>query len=330
LRNTKWEDFLQKAIEPYVNTAKQTGIAQQYFFIRYWEKGPHIRLRLKGNLDMINSILKPNLEEHFIHYFESKPSRRVEPNYPPNFSEDLKWYPNNTLEYYDYEPEFGRYGGPVGIELSEKQFMLSSQTVLEFIKQKGKTWSYDDAMGVAIKLHLTFIHAAGLGINEAISFFDFHAKNWLPYTFKNIQEEITKDDYESQSTLSIQAFEQSFDSQKASLIPFHSSLWKAMEDGNSFDEENLNNWLKENKLILEDLISKEKEGELSSRTKKYQYQFRPSQYPEKELLWSIFVDFIHMTNNRLGIFNRDESYLSFMMMRCLEEIKKDQKVGVEV
>jgi len=305
--NEPWEDFLQKAIEPYVNTAKQTGIAQQYFFIRYWEKGPHIRLRLKGNLDMINSILKPNLEEHFIHYFESKPSRRVEPNYPPNFSEDLKWYPNNTLEYYDYEPEFGRYGGPVGIELSEKQFMLSSQTVLEFIKQKGKTWSYDDAMGVAIKLHLTFIHAAGLGINEAISFFDFHAKNWLPYTFKKKDGQLNT----------------------ASLIPFHSSLWKAMEDGNSFDEENLNNWLKENKLILEDLISKEKEGELSSRTKKYQYQFRPSQYPEKELLWSIFVDFIHMTNNRLGIFNRDESYLSFMMMRCLQEIKKNENSELE-
>ena len=83
---------------------------------------------------MINSILKPNLEEHFNHYFESKPSRRVEPNYPPNFSEDLKWYPNNTLKYSDYEPEFGRYGGSVGIALSEKQFLISSQTVLEFIK----------------------------------------------------------------------------------------------------------------------------------------------------------------------------------------------------
>ena len=45
---------------------------------------------------------------------------------------------------------------------------------------------------------------------------------------------------------------------------------------------------------------------------------------------SLFVDYIHMTNNRLGIFNRDESYLSFMMMRCLEEIKKDKRVGVEV
>ena len=83
-------------------------------------------------------------------------------------------------------------------------------------------------------------------------------------------------------------------------------------------------------MFLDQLISKENSGELSSRISKYVYQFKPNNYPEKELLWSIFVDYIHMTNNRLGIFNRDESYLSFMMMRCLEEIKQDEKVGVEV
>ena len=56
--NEPWEEFLQKAVEPYVNTAIQTGIATQYFFIRYWERGPHIRLRLKGDVEMINTILK--------------------------------------------------------------------------------------------------------------------------------------------------------------------------------------------------------------------------------------------------------------------------------
>lgn len=328
--NEPWEDFLQKAIEPYVNTAIQTGIAQQYFFIRYWEKGPHIRLRLKGELDMINTILKPNLEEHFNHYFESMPSRRVEPNYPPGFSEDLKWFPNNSLKYFDYEPEFGRYGGPEGIKLAERQFMISSQTVLDLLKQKGKTWSYDDAMGTAIKLHLSFIHSSGIDIDTAIAFFDFFAKNWLPYTFKNIQEEITEEEFENQSTLSIEAFEQSFESQKDSLIPFHFTLWNAMEAGDSFEDEVLNRWSNENTTILKELIDKDKNGDLSARTSNYNYQIKPQQFPQKELLWSILSDYIHMTNNRLGIFNRDESYLSFMMMRCLEEIKKDQHVELKL
>ncbi|MEM6967336.1 MAG: thiopeptide-type bacteriocin biosynthesis protein, partial [Bacteroidota bacterium] len=128
--NEPWEEFLQKALEPYVNTAVQTGIAQQYFFIRYWENGPHIRLRMKGEEEMINTILKPNLEEHFTHYFESKPSRRTEPQYPPNFSETLKWFLNNSISYNEYQPEVGRFGGKLGIQIAEKQFMISSKVVL--------------------------------------------------------------------------------------------------------------------------------------------------------------------------------------------------------
>jgi len=326
--NEPWEEFLQKAIEPYVNTAIQTGIAHQYFFIRYWEQGPHIRLRLKGEEEMVNSILKPNLEEHFTHYLESRPSRRIEPNYPSNFSEDLKWMPNNTISYIEYIPESNRYGGDVGVLLSERQFMLSSKTVLELIKSKGKNWSYDDAMGVAIKLHLSFISSAGFRLEEAIQFFDFFVKNWLPYTFKKDQKELKEEEYTHQSDISIKAFEEAFETQKEDLIPYHKKLWKALEEKKSFDESILNYWVSENKNIIDDLKSEEKEGTLSSRTSKYQYSIKPPNPINNELLWSIYSDFIHLTNNRLGIINKDESYLSFMMMRCLQEIKQNKNEEV--
>ena len=32
--NEPWETFLVEAVEPYVKTVMQTGIAEQYFFIR--------------------------------------------------------------------------------------------------------------------------------------------------------------------------------------------------------------------------------------------------------------------------------------------------------
>lgn len=323
--NEPWEEFLQKAIEPYVNTAIQTGIAQQYFFIRYWERGPHIRLRLKGEKEMVNTILKPNLEEHFTHYLGSKPSRRIEPNYPSNFSEELKWMPNNTLSYIDYIPENDRYGGNVGVLLSERQFMLSSKTVLELIKTKGKNWSYDDAMGVAIKLHLSFISSAGLNIEEAIEFFDFFVKNWLPYTFKKDQKELKNEEYIHQSNISIKAFDEAFETQKEDLIPYHEKLWNALENENDFDESILNYWIRENRNILNDLKSEEKNGSISPRTSKYQYSNKPLNPIKDELLWSIYSDFIHLTNNRLGIINKDESYISFMIMRCLEELSKQKK-----
>ncbi len=327
--NEPWEEFLQKAIEPYVNTAIQTGIAQQYFFIRYWENGPHIRLRLKGEVDMVTTILKPNLEEHFTNYFESMPSRRIEPQYPASFSEALKWLPNNSIHYKNYEPELDRYGGNVGVLLSEEQFMISSQTVLDLIKQKGRSWSYDDAMGVAIKLHLSFIHTAGLDIQSAIEFFEFFAKNWLPYTFKKVQREVDKDDFQHQSNLSIQAFEESFATQKEALIPFHAVLWNALEDGDSFEENILNHWVAKNKDITKRVFQAFEENILTKRPPEYKYKITPKDPQQNELVWSIFADYIHLTNNRLGIHNKDESYLSFMIMRCLQEIKKNKNSNIE-
>ena len=101
-----------------------------------------------------------------------------------------------------------------------------------------------------------------------------------------------------------------------------------MEEGIPFEEDTLNKWFRKNKIIIDELRLNEKE--LNYRTSKYVYQIKSTQFPEKELLWSILVDYIHMTNNRLGIFNQDESYLSFIMMRCLEEIKRNDRVGVKI
>ena len=320
--NEPWEDFLQKAVEPYVNTAIQTGIAQQYFFIRYWERGPHIRLRLKGEVEMVYKILKPNMEEHFNHYFESKPSQRTEPNYPDDFSDDLKWLPNNALVEVEYQPEIKRFGGEVGMLISEKQFMLSSKTVLDFLNQKGKTWSYDDAMGIAIKLHLSFVHAVGLGLEEATDFFDFFVKNWLPHTYKKEQGGFHEKDLEHHANLSLAAFDKSFDTQKETLIPFHTTLWEALERGDEFEQSVLNDWVLGNKSIASELIAAAKQDHLQPRSPKCKYQFFSELQSQNKLLWSIFADYIHLTNNRLGITNKDEPYLCFMMMKCLQEIKK--------
>ena len=90
--NEPWEQLLTDAIHPYVKTVLTTGIAQQYFFIRYWDRGPHIRLRFKGDPKIINAVLQPNLEEHFLNYYDSRPSHRSEPKYPPHFPKEHKWF----------------------------------------------------------------------------------------------------------------------------------------------------------------------------------------------------------------------------------------------
>ena len=31
-----------------------------------------------------------------------------------------------------------------------------------------------------------------------------------------------------------------------------------------------------------------------------------------------YADYLHLTNNRLGVLNRDEGYLAYLMMRSME------------
>jgi Lantibiotic biosynthesis dehydratase C-term len=152
-----WERLLTEAVLPYAEIVAQTGIAESWFFVRYWERGPHIRLRFKAEADVIEKMLRSNLEEHFLNYFESVPSFRIDPSYPPRIPDAYKWLPNNSVQYDVYLPELERYGGVNGMALAEQQFALSSKIVLKSIEALGQQWSYDDALGTGIKLHLSFL-----------------------------------------------------------------------------------------------------------------------------------------------------------------------------
>jgi len=235
--NEPWEEFLQQAVEPYVNTAIQTGIVQQYFFIRYWERGPHIRLRLKAEKELVKVVLEPNIKEHFETYFSSKPSVRKEPSYPVFFPDESKWFPNNSVQKIQYQPELERYGGPVGMEVAEEHFMLSSKTVLDLIMEKGKNWSYEEGMGSAIKLYVTLAGAAEFSIEEAIAFFDMVHLAWLPHALGIYQKQMSAEAIEQQTLLTLQTFEHSFEQQKEDLIPFHQELWNGIKEENSFEDE---------------------------------------------------------------------------------------------
>ncbi|MEM9921267.1 MAG: thiopeptide-type bacteriocin biosynthesis protein [Bacteroidota bacterium] len=318
--NEPWEIFLTKAIEPYIRTTLDTGIAEQFFFIRYWDRGPHIRLRIKGQQDLFQQLLRPNLEEHFLSYFDSIPSTRTDPNYPKAFPDDLKWLPNNTVQYIDYQPERERYGGTVGLQLAESHFHLSSSIVLAMLRQQGSDWHYDDAMGAAIKLHLSFVAAAGFDATEAFHFFNFFFSNWLPHSFRYFHKRLSKQEYLQQADETLEAFRLAFESQKDILLPYHESLWEALMDEEAvFEEKLLNEWIEGNrklKLRIDDAF------EHNSIRRPFDYEFSPvlkQRLSRAQMVrWMFYADYLHMTNNRLGVLNKDEGYLAYLMKECLQ------------
>lgn len=317
--NEPWESFLSEAVLPYVKTTLQTGIATHYFFIRYWERGPHIRLRFFGEPQHLQNVLRPNLVEHFQSYFQSKPSERKGPSYAADVPDNIRWVPNNSLELVDYQPELDRYGGSTGVAIAERQFFASSQIILNTINAQAKTWTYEDALGTAIKLHLSFCHGLGMSLVEAQSFFNFFFHNWLPRSIRHL----TWDEAASDQQLSrnLDQFEQLFQQQQKQLVLFHRQLWGAMEEGMDIADGGLESWRMANHDMQQQLVEAQASGFLEKRTPTHRYNFWPEAFQGEEATkerWMHFADFLHMTNNRLGILNEDEGYLGFLMMKSME------------
>ncbi len=322
--NEPWEQFLTDAVLPFSNIVVRTGIAQSFFFIRFFDRGPHIRLRFKLESEMLRSIFEPNLKEHFNNYFESRPSLRTEPKYPPGFPKEYKWQPNNSVHFETYQPELKRYGGKAGVAIAEQQFQMSSQVVLESILSKGSRWTYDDALGTAIKLHLSFVHAVGMNRSEASRFFESYFLNWLPRAFEFNPKQVSKTELEQKKNEKLQAFKDAYELQKGDLINYHRALWSGLEANEVFEDNLLNTWINNTQSIANQLLSAQQDDQLQARSKTHRYTFVEGPIMNFEL-WEHYADYIHMTNNRLGVLNQDEGYLGFLMMKCMNEINRSKE-----
>lgn len=109
------------------------GRISKWFFLRYWEDGPHIRVRylmdgelgeeelfdkVRAYIQRYPSIRKLSKEEYFQgHKFDGEPLEL----------QNLDWYEEGEIISKRYEPEVERYGGASLMPLTESLFMESSR-----------------------------------------------------------------------------------------------------------------------------------------------------------------------------------------------------------
>ncbi|MDF2534913.1 MAG: hypothetical protein K0R18_1072 [Bacillales bacterium] len=168
---------------------------KDFFFIRYWKGGPHIRLRVqKKNSQTENDahrILTVSLEKIIGRHPEilNKKIDKLE-FYKNSFLDgqqlDIKklpWYSNGTIVKIPYERENERYGGKEFISLSETAFVKSTHLV-----QKLLGVHPDGIKKIIIFFSTTtqvLDYVYSVDFADKINFINFSYEYWNQYYFKS-------------------------------------------------------------------------------------------------------------------------------------------------
>jgi hypothetical protein len=180
------ESCLVDDIVPAVRDLIAQGKASDWFFIRYWEGGPHLRLRLanigSADLECFLEALRQKVEGRM-----SETAMTREDYYgqhpfdgEPVDIDALPWYGDGLAVEIAYEPETVRYGGPQALHLSEGLFGVSSDVAVQIV---GATRSqFDKRLAAAFVLMLAAASVAGRDAAGILTFCHNYGSMWARYS----------------------------------------------------------------------------------------------------------------------------------------------------
>ncbi|MGW3773826.1 thiopeptide-type bacteriocin biosynthesis protein [Actinomadura verrucosospora] len=139
-------DLLLTAVEPLMTALTAEGTATAWFFLRYWDGGPHLRLRVlptsPAHRDQVLARVTGELERHLqdhpsSRWLEQREYAHLAPLLAARehmASYERLMYPNDSVVALPYRREHGRYGYSVSIEAVERHFAESSRLVTGLLR----------------------------------------------------------------------------------------------------------------------------------------------------------------------------------------------------
>lgn len=199
---------------------------RRFFFIRYSEDGPHVRLRLEVPSTATRGVRRD--------------LARATAHAPPGAGLSLTWIP--------YEPETERYGGRWGVHVSEDVFQLSSEVCLELLRRPGGTET-ETRFASALLAMIVLVRAFLPDPDSGVAFFESYAGDFLrsalpadgPSAFEH-------------------AFAEGYALQAEQIAPYVAAAWSS--DDESFPGAPLDRYDAELRGLRERILSGAREGRL--------------------------------------------------------------------
>lgn len=163
-------------VKPLFQALHEQNAILKGFFIRYFDGGPHIRIRVEA------SPVQKTFAEQFL---KTETQRYLADNPSQPGNDSVLWgkagtptEPDNTYRFIPYEPEVERYGGTAGIRVAENFFAVSSSTALSVLQRASV---FEDPIGAklayALQLVPPMVLAAGFRGPLSYRFFEDYLRH---------------------------------------------------------------------------------------------------------------------------------------------------------
>ncbi|RKN32221.1 lantibiotic dehydratase C-terminal domain-containing protein [Micromonospora musae] len=141
------DHLLVEAVDPLVTELMSGGRAAGWFYLRYWDGGPHVRLRLLPADGVDPDEIREATDKQLDGYFRDHPSDPVmtADSYAETAAMLAAWeqvapgftslQPNDSVAYVPYRREHHRYGHGAAIEAVERHFVQSSALAMRLLRQ---------------------------------------------------------------------------------------------------------------------------------------------------------------------------------------------------
>jgi hypothetical protein len=316
--------LLADCIGPLIAELRDSGLIDQYFFIRYWIEGPHVRLRLQPSADADEAEIVARAEQRLKEFFAIRPAAyEVDPDevadmyrsmYLSEYTQDdwdekygpdgaMPVQPNNTVLRTTYEPEYDRYGGPHGIDISEWHFEASSDMVIALVARTNmhlRTITF----GIATQLMTVMSEVFLRGRDAVIEFLEGYEKFWAQLYVSsdvdwNARYDETVDGMHSRVRERIDAVYEFAAGRVPTAVGF------------------LDSWKTHCEELRRRIVEATDRGLITFGVDE---DGRPLVVNDSEQVLRILLgSYLHMNDNRLGVTPNDESYLAHVVYRCLRD-----------
>ncbi|MEV0828393.1 lantibiotic dehydratase C-terminal domain-containing protein [Nonomuraea rubra] len=139
------DPLITAVVDPVTRELTADGTARTAFFLRYWEGGQHVRLRLEVPDPARQPHVRALIRERAAAHFAEHPSPPVDPaayrafaatmargERRPNYDDRL--HPPGSVAFIGYRPEHEAYGDAACVAAAERHFAVSSRLALHVLR----------------------------------------------------------------------------------------------------------------------------------------------------------------------------------------------------